>query len=152
LPILKRSVEDFHSASEQKEIELIEEYPKQTIWINGDTTWLIRALHNLLHNAQQHTPKGGRIKLGVHIKKHVAFIRIHNTGKGLDPKEIPKLFTPLYRGEKSRNRKTGGAGLGLTIAKRVFVSHGGDLRAYNDEEGGAVFTGVLPILKEKEHH
>ncbi|WP_337956078.1 ATP-binding protein [Alicyclobacillus herbarius] len=51
------------------------------------------------------------------------------------------VFDPLYRGEVSRNRATGGVGLGLTIAKRIFRAHGGDLVAANHPDGGAVLTG-----------
>ena len=58
--------------------------------------------------------------------------------------DLAHVFEPLYRGETSRNRQTGGAGLGLTIARRIFQAHGGDLAAANAPEGGAVFTGTLP--------
>ena len=58
--------------------------------------------------------------------------------------QLGRLFTPLYRGEDSRNRRTGGAGLGLTIARRILTAHGGDLTASNAAGGGAVFTGTLP--------
>ncbi len=66
------------------------------------------------------------------------------SGPGIPAEEAPKLFTPLYRGEASRNRKTGGAGLGLAIARRILVAHGGELTASNGKLGGAVFTAVLP--------
>lgn len=58
--------------------------------------------------------------------------------------DLPHLFTPLYRGESSRNRQTGGAGLGLAIARRILQSHGGDLTVANRAAGGAAFTGAIP--------
>jgi signal transduction histidine kinase len=61
--------------------------------------------------------------------------------------DLPHLFTPLYRSEPSRNRQTGGAGLGLTIARRILRAHGGDLEAANGEAGGAIFTGTLPLAQ-----
>jgi signal transduction histidine kinase len=57
------------------------------------------------------------------------------------PADLPHLFTPLYRGDPSRNANTGSAGLGLTIAQRILHAHGGDLTAANAASGGAVFTG-----------
>jgi signal transduction histidine kinase len=61
--------------------------------------------------------------------------------------QLPHLFTPLYRGEASRNRQTGGAGLGLAIARRILQAHGGDLAAANDRSDGAVFTAILPAAR-----
>ena len=58
---------------------------------------------------------------------------------------MPHLFTPLYRGESSRNRQTGGAGLGLAFARRILQAHGGDLTATNRATGGALFTATLPV-------
>ncbi len=69
---------------------------------------------------------------------------VSDTGPGIPATDLPHLFTPLYRGESSRNRKTGGAGLGLTIAKRILVAHGGDLVAATTPGGGATFTGTIP--------
>lgn len=59
---------------------------------------------------------------------------------------MPHIFTPLFRGESSRNRRTGGAGLGLTVARRILRAHGGELAVANRPVGGAIFTGTLPAL------
>jgi signal transduction histidine kinase len=68
---------------------------------------------------------------------------------------LPHIFTPLYRGENSRNRRTGGAGLGLTTAQRIMLAHGGDLAAANAPGGGAIFTGSLALVQtdaDMAHH
>jgi signal transduction histidine kinase len=73
---------------------------------------------------------------------------VADTGPGIDPHDLPHLFTPLYRSETSRSRETGGAGLGLTIARRILRAHGGDLTAANRPEGGAEFAASFPTDRD----
>ena len=70
---------------------------------------------------------------------------VADTGPGIGPQDLPHVFEPLHRAETSRNRQTGGAGLGLTIARQIVRVHGGDLSANNRETGGAMFVGFLPV-------
>jgi signal transduction histidine kinase len=100
---------------------------------------------NLLDNAVRHTPTGGRIHVCWRQEGASLVVAVEDTGPGIALHDLPHLFTPLYRGETSRNRATGGAGLGLTIARRIFQAHGGDLAAANGATGGAVFTATLPL-------
>ncbi|MED3867364.1 ATP-binding protein, partial [Priestia megaterium] len=72
-------------------------------------------------------------------------IIIKDTGIGILASEIPHIFTPLYRGEKSRNRKTGGNGLGLSIAKQIIDQHRGVIKVYSNNGRGTIFEIVLPI-------
>jgi signal transduction histidine kinase len=81
--------------------------------------------------------KPGRV---VSVAEGRVTFAVADTGPGLDPRDLPRLFSPLYRGEDSRSRETGGAGLGLTIARRILQAHGGDLTAANRPGGGAEFT------------
>nr|WP_315898057.1 ATP-binding protein [Bacillus paralicheniformis] len=74
---------------------------------------------------------------------------VRDTWQGLSPEELRRVFEPLYRGEASRSRSTGGAGVGLTISQRIMRRHGGDLTAGNDPEGGALLEGWLPLEREK---
>jgi signal transduction histidine kinase len=67
-----------------------------------------------------------------------------DTGPGIAAHDLPRIFDPLYRGEASRSRQTGGVGLGLAIARRAFQAHGGELTAANGVTAGAVFSGRLP--------
>jgi signal transduction histidine kinase len=102
---------------------------------------LERALNNLLDNALRHTPQSGKFEVKWSHDSGKTKIEVKDTGPGFSPDELQHVFEPLYRGEASRNRATGGAGLGLTIAKRIFKAHGGDLTAENHPKGGAVLTG-----------
>src|SRR5579884_2635464 len=111
----------------------------------GDRHLLTRAVENLLDNALRHTPAGGAIRVSLGAQGRQVVVRVADTGPGIAAQDLPHLFTPLYRGEASRNRQTGGAGLGLAIARRIARAHGGDLTAANRAGGGAVFTVSLPL-------
>jgi signal transduction histidine kinase len=113
----------------------------------GDRHLLARAVENLLDNALRHTPPGGRITVGLTRRDAMLVFTVADTGPGIAADDLPRLFTPLFRGEASRNRQTGGAGLGLAISRRILRAHSGDLTAANRAEGGAIFTGTLPALR-----
>ena len=109
---------------------------------------LERAVENLLDNAFHYTPKGGVIEVSWRCDVDRVVFRVADTRPGIRPADMPHLFDPLFRGETSRNRQTGGAGLGLAIARRALLAAGGDLVAMNREDGGGEFTGWLPARSE----
>lgn len=108
----------------------------------GDPRLLLRAITNLLENAVRYTPAGGEISVAWGADDGQWRLTITDTGPGIAPEDLPHLFAPFYRGEASRNRATGGAGLGLAIAQRIIRAHGGALTAANGPHGGAVFTAT----------
>lgn len=116
-----------------------------TCLVDADPHLLTRAVENLLDNALRYTPVGGSVRVTCGSDANGARFTIADTGPGIPAADLPNLFTPLFRGETSRNRRTGGAGLGLTIARRILRAHGGDLTASNAPEGGAVFVGTLTV-------
>jgi signal transduction histidine kinase len=86
---------------------------------------LARVVENLLDNAVRHTPARGRIDVRWGCEGTTLHFAVADMGPGIAAQDLPHLFTPLYRGEASRNRQTGGAGLGLAIARRILRAHGG---------------------------
>ncbi|ALF09481.1 MULTISPECIES: sensor histidine kinase [Bacillota] len=147
---LNNIIKEFKLEAEKKKIkvEIVSSVTNHVIF--ADEHLLTRAIDNLLNNALRHTPNDGKITISLNETDEHIEISVIDTGEGINPKDLPYLFTPLYRGEGSRNRKTGGAGLGLTIAKKIFLAHGGDLRAGNHiSHGGAVFTAFLPKENSK---
>jgi signal transduction histidine kinase len=112
--------------------------------IAADTHLLTRAIENVLDNALRHTPDGGVVRLAWQDEGASVAITITDTGPGFPEQDLPHVFEPLYRGDASRNRQTGGAGLGLAIARRIIVAHGGTITADNMESGGARITIALP--------
>ncbi len=143
--LLGEAMEGAQALAAVKGIRLALHGPPTPCAVIGDNALLGRAVQNLLDNALRHTPTGGCIQIRWNqVERNVTF-QVEDSGPGIAPQDLPHLFTPLYRGETSRNRQTGGAGLGLTIALRILQDHGGDLTAANRAGGGAVFTGTLPI-------
>jgi signal transduction histidine kinase len=129
--------------AEQAGITIQQAGPAHTFLLAIDRRLLTRALENLLDNAIRYTPQGGCISVSWTENPEHFELTIADTGPGIAPQDLPHVFKPLHRGETSRNRQTGGAGLGLTIARQIFQAHGGDLSATNSESGGAVFRGFL---------
>lgn len=141
--VFRRAVDSVRPQAESKAITLALDGPAEPAQVNGDELLLTRAVTNLLDNALRHTPDGGAVRVTWREDGDRVSFTVTDTGPGFDPHDLPHLFEPLYRGEASRSRKTGGAGLGLTIARRILQAHGGDLVAANLPTGGAELTGTL---------
>ncbi|WP_276354790.1 sensor histidine kinase [Cohnella caldifontis] len=145
--VLQQSVESVRRQADEKSVAILLDDGGETHGIRGDAHLLERAMNNLLDNAIRHTPAQGRIYVRCRRDRGGTTVSVRDTGAGFAPSDLPRAFEPLYRGEASRNRSTGGAGLGLAIARRIFRAHDGDLTAGNDPEGGAVLTGRLPAAE-----
>ena len=146
--LLRRTVEGVQPLAAARGIALALDGPVEPCPLLGDGHLLARVIENLLDNALRHTPVGGQIGVRWSRKDATLVFTVEDTGPGIAAHDLPHLFTPLYRGEASRNRQTGGAGLGLAIARRILRAHGGDLTAANSLDGGAVFTGTLPASSQ----
>jgi signal transduction histidine kinase len=144
--LLRKVADDMRPLAEANGIAVAFDLPMEGCHASGDAHLLTRAIENLIDNALRYTSKGGRVTIGCHATQEGVAFTIADTGPGIPPADLPHLFTPLFRGESSRNRRTGGAGLGLTIARRILLAHGGDLTAANRPEGGAHFTGTVPKI------
>jgi signal transduction histidine kinase len=115
--------------------------------VSADEHLLARAVGNLIDNALRHAPEGGHVDLRCDRDGDAdPALTVTDDGPGIAAADLPHLFTPLYRGESSRSRDTGGAGLGLTIAHRILLAHGGTLTAGNVTPHGARFTARLPSV------
>jgi len=144
--LLEGAVEGVQPLAAAKGISLTVDPPDEPCLVLGDTQMLARVVENLLDNALRHTPESERIEVRWRRQGGCVLTTVTDSGPGIADQDLPHLFTALYRGETSRNRRTGGAGLGLTIAQRIMRAHGGDLIAANDPNGGAVFTATLPAI------
>lgn len=104
-----------------------------------------QVLRNLLNNAVAHTPAGGHITIrAAHSARQVA-VTVRDTGDGISPADLPHIFDRFYRADKSRTRQTGGAGLGLAIARHLVTAHGGQISVASEPGQGATFTFTLPV-------
>lgn len=109
-----------------------------------DTQAIGRVLNNLISNALRHTPAGGAIQVRARRTNQGVEVSVRDTGEGIRAEDLPHVFERFYRGEKSRNRGTGGAGLGLAIARGIVRAHGGDIRVESEPGKGTQFTFNIP--------
>lgn len=144
--LLQKSWESVSRLAQQKNISLIMKDLEDDCIIRGDLHVLERAINNLLENAVRYTPYLGKIFIQCYKEGNNVVFTVQDTGEGFSSEDLRRVFEPLYRGEGSRNRSTGGSGLGLTISQRIIRLHGGDLVAGNHAEGGAILTGWLPKI------
>lgn len=142
--VLQKSIDSLSPSARKKHISIVKHFSDDCTVI-GDPHLLERAASNLLDNAVRHTPSNGKIYVQCEKKGHKVTFTIQDTGAGFSSEELQHVFDPLYRGEASRNRTTGGAGLGLTISQRMIRRHAGELTAGNHPDGGALLTGWIPV-------
>jgi signal transduction histidine kinase len=107
-----------------------------------------QVLRNLLNNAVAHTPEAGEITVTGRAASVEVAVSVRDTGMGIPSEHLPYIFDRFYRADKSRARQTGGAGLGLAIAKQLVIAHGGSISAENTPGQGTTFTFTLPVAQE----
>ena len=112
--------------------------------VQADPERIHQVVINLLHNAIKFTPPGGRITVSVELRDGHLCVAVADTGIGIAPEELPRLFERFYKADRSRG--SGGSGLGLAIAKHLVQAHGGRIWAESPGEGyGATFIFTLPL-------
>ncbi|HZJ17326.1 MAG TPA: ATP-binding protein [Chthoniobacteraceae bacterium] len=111
---------------------------------HADPDRIAQVILNLLTNALEHTPADGRVTVYTSAEGTGATLSISDTGPGIAPEHLPKVFDRFYRADVSRNRRTGGAGLGLAICKTIAEAHGGKLEVASGTGQGSTFTLWLP--------
>ncbi len=103
-----------------------------------------RALANLVSNALRHTLPGGRVEILARRQGEVVRVEVCDSGEGIKAEDLPRVFERFYRGDKSRNRATGGAGLELAIARGIVESHGCSIGVESVVGKGSCFYFTLP--------
>ncbi|GKU79023.1 cell wall metabolism sensor histidine kinase WalK [Paenibacillus sp. L3-i20] len=104
-------------------------------WVTGDKRLLSKAISNVMSNAVHYTRSGEQIRIALYADAGHVCLSVLNTGAFIEPNEIPKLFKPFYRIEKSRSRRTGGSGLGLYIVNTILNIHQSEYSLSNTGEG-----------------
>ena len=127
---------------EQKEVSLSLEL--EEVWLEGDRERLKEAVGNLASNALRHVEKGKRIQVSLVRKGEQVRVSVYNDGPVIPDKDLPHLFEPFYRGDKSRSRDSGGTGLGLAIVRAAVSAHGGSC-GVEQRAGGPCFWLCLPV-------
>jgi two-component system phosphate regulon sensor histidine kinase PhoR len=117
--------------------------------IHADATKMHDALRNLMENAVNYSPEGGRIQLSARVEGERVLLTVADDGPGVPEADLERVFERFYRVDKSRTRDPGGTGLGLSIVRHLVELHGGRVRAENRRAGGAVFTIALPHSRNR---
>lgn len=112
--------------------------------VAGDSDRLNQVLTNLVTNAIHYNREGGTVRVSTRRERDEAVLVVADTGPGIAPEELPRLFERFYRGDKSRARASGHCGLGLAISRAIVLAHGGQIAVASEVGSGATFTVRLP--------
>ncbi|MEM9068311.1 MAG: ATP-binding protein [Myxococcota bacterium] len=160
--IVEDIAKTFTPAARKKNIEVVTKVDAELPTIDGDPIRIKQVLSNLAENAVKFTPEGGQVFFEAHAtdfddagddamgaiffsgtRRAVAFL-VRDTGIGMPPAELPKIFDAFYQVDGSSTREHGGTGLGLSIVKRLVDAHGGRIDVSSDIGAGTTFTIVIP--------
>jgi signal transduction histidine kinase len=148
LDLLSDTLESFQAQASQQGIALSASIAPQVGMVTMDTARIGRVLNNLISNALRHTKSGGQVQLIAERQAGLVSIKVMDSGEGIAPEDLPFVFDQFYRGEKSRSRQTGGAGLGLAIARGIIQAHGGEISVESQLGSGSTFCFTLPDKKQ----
>jgi two-component system, OmpR family, phosphate regulon sensor histidine kinase PhoR len=142
--IATRAKEAVTPQAARKPLTLAVDVAEELEWV-GDARALERILLNLLDNAVKYTPPGGTVTLRAQSANDRLMLSVRDTGVGLEPKHLPRIFERFYRVDKGRSRDQGGTGLGLSIVKHLAAALGGDVQVNSRPGAGSTFTVLLPL-------
>ena len=135
--MLRHALELVEHQAREEQIEIVCDFEGAIQLQKADGSLLGQVFLNLILNAVQASPKGGKIALSASCSGNTAQVTVRDAGKGFDEDKIDEVFKPFM------TTKAGGTGLGLYISRSIILRHGGDLRVANHPEGGALVTVEL---------
>jgi signal transduction histidine kinase len=145
--IVDAAVELFSPQAEAHDVSLTA--AAQAALVRGDEEMLREAVTNLVTNAIQYTPRGGRVEIELAIEGTSAVLRVADTGIGISAPARRQLFQEFYRSPEAKKHFPDGTGLGLAITRRIVELHGGRIEVHSRPEGGTVFLVSLPLSRAK---
>jgi PAS domain S-box-containing protein len=146
--LVRRAVEDHRCLFEEKAVTVETTFAPQPLPMRGDLDRLAQVVGNLLQNAAKFTPAGGRVTVSTAVapSKAHAILRVIDTGVGIEPALLGRLFQPFMQADATLDRSQGGLGLGLALVKGLVEMHDGEVSAHSDGVGqGAEFVVELPL-------
>jgi two-component system sensor histidine kinase BaeS len=142
--VLEQVAEAHRGAAENAGVRLCTE-PVADPDVPVDPARLRQLTGNLVANAVRHTPPGGTVTLRSEVRDDILTVVVADTGAGIAPADLPRIFDRFWRADDSRARSTGGSGLGLAIARKLAEAHGGAISVESTLGQGSVFTVRLPV-------
>jgi signal transduction histidine kinase len=144
-PLVERVLSEIDVVRARRDVELAEHVPDDLPAVYADPERVHQVLFNLLDNAVRFTPSGGRVTVTAHRGNGNVDVAVADTGPGIAPEHLPRLFERFYRVDSGRSRDEGGTGIGLAIARSVVEAHGGRIWAESQPGRGSTFTFELPV-------
>jgi signal transduction histidine kinase/CheY-like chemotaxis protein len=143
--IVERAVESVRPLIDQRRHTLTVALPPQPVWLWADTARLEQVVINLLTNAAKYTDEGGQIGVTVQQEREDAVLRVRDTGSGIDPELLPRVFDLFTQADRSLDRSQGGLGIGLSLVHRLVAMHAGTVKVESVLGQGSEFTVRLPV-------
>ena len=145
--VVRCAGDDFRLILEERGVAFCTALPHAKVWVDADATRITQVVGNLLHNASKFTRRGDEVTLSQHTVGSEAEIRVRDTGAGIEPALLPRIFEAFVQGERTLARTEGGLGLGLALVRGIAELHGGSVRAESAGKGrGAEFIVRLPLV------
>jgi heavy metal sensor kinase len=139
--LMREACELFGPSAEDKGVTLTCKAPDGTR-LFGDAQMIQRMLSNIVDNAIKYTPAAGAVTVSLSQRDDQVFVSVNDTGVGISPDDLPRIFERFYRCDQSRSKP--GIGLGLSLARAIARAHGGDITAASIPDQGSTFTINLP--------
>ena len=143
--LIQDVVQKFELDAERRQLGISADGSAELPFVKADLALVERVLQNLIDNALRHTPAGGSVTVTTRARERDVLITVADTGSGIPKDHLPHIFDRLYRVDKSRDSRSGGAGLGLAIARQVVELHGGRITVESEPGRGTAFSFSLPL-------
>ncbi|MGE5583519.1 MAG: sensor histidine kinase [Bacillota bacterium] len=144
--LIRQIALNFENESRNKGVRI--SYSGSQVMLFADRDKISQVLINLVANSIKFTPAGGEIAVSVEKKGADVQLKVKDNGSGIHPDDLPYIFERFYRADKSRNRSTGGSGIGLTITKAIVEAHGGKIAVNSRPGEGTEFIVTLPLVDQ----
>jgi signal transduction histidine kinase/ActR/RegA family two-component response regulator len=148
--VVENAVATVQSLLDQRKHKLTVSLPTQGIWLHADAARLEQVVVNLLTNAAKYTDSGGHVWLTVQQEGEDAVLRVRDTGVGIAPETLPRIFDLFTQAERTLDRSQGGLGIGLALVQRLVEMHGGTVMASSVLGQGSEFIVRLPVVPSPE--
>jgi two-component system sensor histidine kinase BaeS len=143
--VLMVATEGYERRARDHGVVITRDAPSSLPPVYVDRARIYQVIGNLLDNALAHMPDGGEIKISAAPRDSMVLITVRDTGSGIPANALPHIFERFYSADTERSRKSGGFGLGLTVARQIIESHGGRIWVKSEENKGSTFFLTVPV-------
>jgi CheY-like chemotaxis protein/anti-sigma regulatory factor (Ser/Thr protein kinase) len=143
---VRQAVASVQSAARAKAVQIRARVPEEPVIVLGDSSRLRQIIWQLLSNAIKFTPRGGTVDISVEANRDEALVTVRDSGQGIDPDFLPRVFERFTQADASTTRVTGGLGVGLALVRELVEIQGGEVEAENrPDASGSIFRVRFPV-------